>query len=685
MLYIGGRYDIIIEKYKLRINIMNRNTIISLAMLYALWQSKHQDLLDLIQPFILCAVGTSTKVGEEIDIEKVCASMEEFGYKSFQPAVVNCILKRESSSKINGSKRKIAKKNGRFILVESLSTHIDEFNSKRTDCKGHSDAVTIALANFLNQNSVYKRSDYTQVDAEVALLSFFERQGGEIVSSVEDLRQITSRNNEMDYFIAKFILAEHDKKSVLMDYIVELVKGYFVTNAIYLQVENPNITTASFKDVTFYLDTRLLLGYLGYKTEQENKSIQEMVQSLRKNGAKIACFAYNIDEVNKILTAYKQATTSTHKKLTTTTLEYFDEHGYSFTHVEAVQRKFEQKLKMDKIDSYYPDEILEKNKVFELTEGLLDDERIKNILLSLKPNYNLTTLPDDLTAVNTISRVRRGKNYPYIERCRAVFVTSNTLLVTATKKYLKEANCEVGFPIAITAENLCVLAWIKDFEKDNNLPQMRLLENVLAAMRPSGELMESYFSHLEHLEELGEIDENEAALLRVDMFARQELMELTRGEKDNLNSAVVDRIRQKIRLDSHQSGYAQGKAEAKKEYERKKSEQLNKACRRAEEEVEKEFQVKENKLIRIAKKISVLVALAFIGLSIVSYVVDANGTIRVAGLIVAVISIFQGALPFFSKNNWLTKCIKNKLKTEKLEALDKRKEQYMSLVAMDES
>lgn len=42
---------------------MNRNTIISLAMLYALWQSKRQDLLDLIQPFVLYAVGNTTKVG----------------------------------------------------------------------------------------------------------------------------------------------------------------------------------------------------------------------------------------------------------------------------------------------------------------------------------------------------------------------------------------------------------------------------------------------------------------------------------------------------------------------------------------------------------------------------------------------------------------------------------------------
>lgn len=105
--------DIIIEKLEMRINIMNRNTIISLAMLYALWQSKRQDLLDLIKPFILYAVGVTTKVGDKIDVEKVSAHMEEeFGYRSFQIAVVKRVLLRETSSKINSAEQKIKKKDG---------------------------------------------------------------------------------------------------------------------------------------------------------------------------------------------------------------------------------------------------------------------------------------------------------------------------------------------------------------------------------------------------------------------------------------------------------------------------------------------------------------------------------------------------------------------------------------------
>ena len=160
-------------------------------------------------------------------------------------------------------------------------------------------------------------------------------------------------------------MAEHECKSVLFDYLVELVKGYFVTTALYLQAENPNATTASFSDVTFFLDTRLLLAYLGYKTEEENNSVQKMVESLKKNGAKLACFTYNIDEVNSILEAYKLSTISKSKRPSTFTLEYFDDHGYSYTHVEANQKKFVQRLVDSGIDNFSANSLLGKGNTSE--------------------------------------------------------------------------------------------------------------------------------------------------------------------------------------------------------------------------------------------------------------------------------------------------------------------------------
>lgn len=671
-LYIKEICDKMGENSGMRIDIMNRNTIISLAMLYALWQSNQQDLLDLIRPFVLYSVGNTTKVGDEIKVTQVCNYMEtEFGYKSIQKAVVDRILSRETSSKFSKNNHRIERRNKRFVLLKSLGDLIDDFSTKRTTCKGHSDLVTNALTRFLNENRAYSRTNYTQVESERFLLSFFERQGGSIVLSVDDLRQLKSQSNEIDFFIARFILTEYEHKSALFDYLVELVKGYFVTTALYLQAENPNATTASFSDVTFFLDTRLLLAYLGYKTEEENNSVQKMVKSLKKNGAKLACFSYNIDEVNSILEAYKLSTVSKFKRPSTFTLEYFDAHRYSYTYVDSNQRTFMRQLCDAGIDTIPPSNLSISS------AGLLDDKRITEILLSIKSNYNQSALPDDLTAINAVSRMRKGLKYPYIEKCKAVFVTSNSILVSAVKEYIKESSADVGFPLAITGEDLCVMAWLKDFEQSNTLPQMRLLENVLAAITPTKELMDAYFGHLDDLEHQGIIDDDEAALLRVDIFAKHELMNLTFGERNNLSRSVIDKIRSKIREESLRAGHD----EARRKHEIEEQAQKNRVCKQAEEEIDKEFSRKESRWISVIKTVSIVIALAFVVISFyVALLQQSDSSAKYVIFFLTVITTVEGALPFFSKESYPIRFCKRYLKRKKLLALDARKEHYLALL-----
>lgn len=657
---------------------MKKNAIISLAMLYALWQTKRSDLLDLIRPFVLYAVGVTTKVGDIIDVEGICRYMEsEFGYQSFQCAVVERILLRETSDAIKQESRIIKKENRKFILIASLSTQVENFNSKRLVCKEHSDAVTTALAGYLNHNRACRRDNYTSSKAEVFLLSFFERQGGSIVLSADDLRQISFKNSELDFFIGKFILEENEKRSSLMDYIVELVKGYFVTTALYLQAENLDVTHASFSNVIFYLDTRLLLALLGFKSSQENESVQEMVKSLQRNGAKLACFSYNIEEVESILEAYKQSTVSPRRYPATITLEFFDERGASYTHVDAAQKAFIQKLRNFQVNEISFEAALINAGVKDQATGLLNDDELRNILLEMKPSYNVSTLPDDLAAINTVSRIRRGKRLPNIEKCKAVFVTSNPLLVSGTKQLLINHSEDVGFPLAITGNDLCVMAWLKDFERSNNLPKMRLLENVLAALTPSKELMDAYFDNVDYLEKQGDLSGDEAALLRMDQFAKKELMELTKGEKGNLSTAVVQTIRENIHRESKEEGIKIG--------ENRGTQTLNElrtaACKQAEKEIEEEYSRKERRWIKIIKIAAIAIALLFSSASIYMIVMTGIGSpLSIATTIVALVTLVQGTGTLLIKDNWATKVVRRTLQRQKFKELDERKTKYLGLL-----
>lgn len=668
------------KSIRVGIDIMNGSAITSLAMIYALWQSNKQDLLDLIKPFVLYSVGSTTTVGHSIDIDVVCRYLEnEFGYKSFQPAVVEKVLNRECSSKRIISEHKIIRKNGMFVLEKSYDEQIEKFSEKRTTCKARSDAVTSALAEYLNSNNVYRRADYTQKDAETKLLSFFERRGSTILVSVDDLHQQMAKTDESDYFVGKFILTQYEQKTVLMDYISELVKGYFVTTALYLQAENPDVTRASFRNVTFFLDTRILLGVLGYKTPQENDSIQEMVKSLQRNGAKLACFLYNEDEIESILGAYKQSTLYRTSR-STYTLEYFDAIGRKSTPVEAAEKHFRTKLREENIISVSPSQILEQENLAGCTEGILNDLSVREIVSKLKPSYKFEGFSDDITAVNTVSRLRAGKKLQYIEKCKAVFVTSNTVLITAVKQYFKEYSIDYGFPIIISGDDLCVLAWLKDFEIDNNLPQMRLLENVMAAITPTRELMDAYLTNLNNLKQQGKIDDDEISLLRVDRFAQKELMELTCGDCDKLTDETIETIRERIKSDSFASGVEHGKNSAEEEYLSKQQAKRNNACRQAEQEVEREYLEKEYKYVKWIRITAAVVAVVFIAASAFSLLFEWNTPIKVALLVVSIISTIQGACPFFNKDNFLIAHTKKWLLRKKIEEIDRRKEKYLSIL-----
>lgn len=681
MLNMSTKYgNIKCTKTILRIDIMNRNTIISLAMLYALWQSKRQDVLELISPFILYAVGVTTKKGDAIDVEKVCACMvEEFGYRSFQPVIVNKILVRASGK--GRGKGVVEKRNGNFYLVASLEKLITDFKTRRTDCKVKSDAVTMSLSKYLNDNNVRGRADYSQEEAERYLLSFFEANGNSVLMSVDDLHQIMSKDNEIEYFIAKYILEHNEKKSIYMDYIVQLVKGYFVTTALYLQAENPNITTATFKDVTFYIDTAVLLALLGYKSDQENASAQEMVKSLRKSGAGLACFTYNIEEVESILNAYRFSKVQGTKKASSVTLEYFDKLSYPSSHVEAELRTFQKILHTDYgIDAVDPAQMLDQSGVANKTAGLLNDEAIKTHVRKINPNYNLATLPDDIQAINAISRVRGGKELKYIERCKAVFVTKNTVLVAATKQYLDEHHFDPGFPIAISDSDLCVIAWLKDFQSNNNLPKMRLLENVLAVITPSQEMMDIYFSHVDELEKRGELSEDEATLLRIEHFARNELMSITHGNAKAVCEETILEIRERMKAKSYEEGVEKGKRDAEIEEGKRRKEKINWACAKAEKEVEDAYKKFDRIGCIIIKIIAVFIASVFIVSSFIQLFCNVNGKVSYTLLVITLVTTVQGAWPFFSDNFWGIKLFRKKLKKKKMAQIDKKKQEYLLLV-----
>ena len=668
-------YDKVGEK--VLIDIMNRNAIISLAMICALWETNKQDLLDIIKPFVLYSVDKTATVGQAIDIDAVCSYMEkEFGYASFQRAVVERILSRQASDKIANSSRRITKRNHKFFLINSYDDEVVKFESKKAECKRKSNEVLNALAKYFNDSEVMRRSNYSVAEVEPYLLSFFEKRGCTILLSVDDFYQIERKNNEIDFFIGRFILKQYDEQTYIFDCIVELVKGYFVTTAIYLQADNKDISNSAFKDVTFYLDTRLLLAYLGYKSEPENSSVQQMVSSLKRSSAKVACFTYNIEEVNNILEAYKQSRLSKYKSPSSMTLEYFDEKGGSTSIVSIEQQTFEKKLLEGGIKIYTFEAAIDSAPNI---NSYIDERSLEAQILNIKPNYNITTLPDDLSAIQTIYRLRGRSKPTNIEKSKAIFVTNNRVLVLAARTYFANIGKDIGFPLCIACDDLCIIAWIKDSDYSDSLPKMRLLENVMAAINPSKDVMDTYFKVLKQCEQSGVIDSDEAALLRVTTFARQELMNLTNGNSNAISEKTIADIRDKMRGVDYKKGYNTAKEEDIELMSKRINETKNSICKQIEKTKEETFNKIEKFVVNAVRLFLFLIAIGFVVASIVSFVSEWPSSTKWALIIITVISLIEGVIPFFSRDCVVVRCVKKIIKVIKIRSIDKAKRNYTSI------
>ena len=341
---------------------------------------------------------------------------------------------------------------------------------------------------------------------------------------------------------------------------------------------------------------------------------------------------------------------------------------------DAVKKKFRKALEGHGVNSISPDSIIERVGETKDLKGLLDDSEIEKCLVSIKPNYNINTSQDDIAAINSISRYREGKKYSYIESCKAVFVTSNYVLVKATRDYIKNNKLDFGFPLAITVDDLCVLTWLKDFEINNDIPKMRLLENASAAVNPSSELIETYYEQINALVDQGDVSEDEAALLRIEQYAKQELMKLTHGDKEKVDNRTISQIRESVFSDKIQQGHSQ----AEKKYQAEREAQRNRACKQAEDETNNRYKIIENRGIILIRIVLSIIALVFLGASL--YSLYEGGEFNWGALVIFFVTLVESITPLTNRDNFIIRQYKSLIKRKRLKEIDELKEKYMSLL-----
>lgn len=510
---------------------MNSNDIfITRAMLSAYLDNERNDYLNLLIPFVLNELPK--KIGAKIEIDSLTKKLNEENDLELKYKVVEKILQRLS-------------KKGNYVLKERNIYYVkfiyddSSFREKKSKIKQAVDNVTTKLYEYLQQDKYLKK--ITLEDAAKYLSDFLDTYNYTVYENVKSISNITLKNKiaSQNYHVAQFILIESDKKSIVFDNIIEIIKGFLACKAIYYFMnEHKEGMQSKLKGTVFYLDTRLLIDALGFNLKEEQDALNDLIELIRKNGGYIKTFTHYVEELQGILYKYK-IDVNCRPYLDLNNLYRMEKNS---SDIDLILASIDVRLSRAGIISEdkpsYDSNIT--NHTWHIDYTKLKNEL--NATIKYKDNDSLT---HDADTIEAIAYMRRDIKNGGIENCKAIFVTKNIDIVRVAKKLYSDIFNKGQSNYAITDVDLTALLWLSSYGKNRSLPQMKLMENVYAACCPTTAVMNQFLETIKKLTDTKEITETEAILLRTKYSTFESLAELSRNDSKNVTEKLIIEVKEK--------------------------------------------------------------------------------------------------------------------------------------------
>lgn len=526
------------RKNKAEVTNYNTNDIlISASVLSTYWEYGRNDMLDLLMPFLKYAIASTTKVNDKVPVEQITNMFkQDFGYYEIPINVIKTLLNRLSPKLLRKNK-------GDYYLIDSLSEELEEYRNRRIEKKERQDKVSQALTNYLNAK--IPGSKYESESALYFLFNFFQRKGIFIYKNTEQLNEIYSKPDRINYEIAQFVLEQNRTKSVLFEYIVEMVEGYFISTAISYQ-NSSNSSKTKFKNMKCYLDTRIIINALGLHLPEElTQSTREFINMLQASGAELLCFEHILSEIRSILIAYRNSLTNTSNYFSNT-LELFDSMHYSPSDVDAYLSILESKINNLGIRIVDAPEYNSKyNKEAYIDYSGLQEE-LKN-RMKYNPKSAEKASDNDCKSIESIMFLRNGHLPIELEKANYIFVSNSYNLKGIVNSFLGYDKENI-VPVVISDMELSSWLWIRNYSTHKDFPKDQLLLNAtMASEMPSSQFLDVLYDKIEIMKNTGKLTAEEAISIRSNLFCRKEIYKTASGDGNDISEESIVNVRERLK------------------------------------------------------------------------------------------------------------------------------------------
>ena len=613
---------------------MHDSTLTSLAILKV--NIDHgRDYLDYLRPFVLDILAH-----ENLDIIKA-EKIHELLLKKFGLNIpdrsIQVVLKRLSKQ------HPLKKESGVYKVTGALKVNTD-ITAKKNKAKRHITAIISGLREFSRSTVRHVDSDEKAIKALLDFLSKFN-----IPCLKAYLRDTAIPNIEQSYtgdivLVSKYVTELQKTDPGRFESFMVLVQGHMLANA--LTCPDLDQVPDTYKGVTFYLDTPLLVQLLELDSEYKHLSIKNLIQLLIRLKGKVAVFSHSRDELKRTIQS---------------SAEYIDKPSGKGSIVREARRTGKTKsdllLLVQHIDNHFSNFHIQ----VENTPGYepdkyrfqIDESKLDSMLETEVSYRNPEARKYDRTSVRSIYVLRKGMAPDTVERAKAVLVTSNTKFAKVAWEYGQKYDELKQVSSVITSFSLANMAWLKAPMGASSLPETEVLAFSYSALRPSRELLHKFLTEIENLEKNNQITERDHQLLRSHLPVEKELMDHTMGDEKALSEETITETLQRVKSEIKQE---------ESEKLTKEQEQHKMTRRKLTEERQEKQKIKEKLHWRCAKKANLYSWIITTLLIILQFLLIFSTGFKFSLLYVGILSLFIVTLNIFGLTHWkIQKIIKESL------------------------
>jgi hypothetical protein len=520
---------------------MNR-TIASLAILKVNWDHLQRDYIENFVPFIATLI--TIKDYKVIDVNKIIEDFpSEYGLIiPYHPmmTILTRAKKRGIITKIRGREDKFAPVKEKIVKFE--------FSNLAKEQQRKQEKVISKFIDFVNKNYnvVLNRED-----AESALMSFLKEHDLEVLFAAQQSTILppVKSSKKGKFLIYSFIKNASESEPEVFSFITDIAIGHILASALlYNEFDK---FEGKLKGLNFYFDTRIILRLLGVEGKERKNAYIEFLKILSEERANLFLLQHTYDETTDILKDCLRWVENPQydSSLASPALKYFVQNNYKASDVERFIVNVDNELEEYGISVVEPIDP-NKDQIYQIDEHKLH-EIIVNIYKERDEYFHelskVYTIQRDIKSISTIYTLRKGKRPRTIKQAGSIFLTTNSGLAFANRKFeISEKDESFSIPACLTDIFIGTLVWLQSPAKVTIINEKKIIADCYAALQPNDLLIKKFLGEVDKLKNDGKINDDEYYLLRAHRVVMNLLEEKTMGDPDVFTDKTAEEILEEV-------------------------------------------------------------------------------------------------------------------------------------------